>query len=168
MNHSNDLIYNDYSVSERQKRMNELIYLRNLPSSVLQPYISTRPVDTKRMVLPIVDPRVPSSSLIPLEQQAVFDVHRVFNPGTSKAPWSGFAVNIDIESELRGQVYALQRSEQGIHIPANNSMLYMQSIGPPMPTQTQGEPQLSTHHPVHPNIGYAVFNNSTRNQLRDT
>ena len=37
--------------------MNREIYMRNIPTKQLQPYLDVRPVMTKYSYLPIVDPR---------------------------------------------------------------------------------------------------------------
>ncbi len=108
--------------SQIHKETNTRIYERNIPSQMLQPYVDVRPVMTKYSYFPIVDPRKPIS--VPMEQLPTFNVHKTFNPGNTTSPWSGFASSINTESELRNQVYALQKCSQSVYVPSSNSDLY--------------------------------------------
>ena len=54
---------------------NERIMNRNVPSQILQPYLSVRPVMTKYSILPIVDPRAPIN--VKLEQQPTYNSHHL-------------------------------------------------------------------------------------------
>jgi hypothetical protein len=105
--------------------MNSRIYDRNIPSQMLQPYISVRPVMTKYSFMPIVDPRKELS--VKLEQQPTYNSNIVFNPGNDMAPWSGYSSGINVESELRGQIYALQKCDQAVYVPniSIHSSLYL-------------------------------------------
>ena len=53
--------------SSIQSSINNRIYDRNIPSQMLQPYLSVRPVMTKYSLMPIVSPRAPINT--PLQQQ---------------------------------------------------------------------------------------------------
>ena len=97
----------EVSVSTIHDQTNARIYDRNIPSQVLQPYINARPVMTKYSHLPIVDPR--KQNTVPLMQAPNFNPNHTFNPGNTKSPWSGFASAVNVESELRNQIYALQK-----------------------------------------------------------
>jgi hypothetical protein len=160
-----------YCVSQRQKEENEKLYDRNVPSQMLQPYLDVRPVMTKYSYFPIVDPRKELN--VRFKQQPTYNVDKVFNPGNTTSPWSGFSSNINLESELRNQVFALQKCSQADYVPKSTSDLYSYSF------------QTKTHHNPHdllfqkesfdnfnpnPNpeiIGSSIFMNSTRMQLRD-
>ena len=85
------------------QQTNTRIYDRNIPSQMLQPYLDVRPVMTKYSYFPIVDPR--KNINVPLTVQPTFNPHKVFNPGNTTSPWSGFASNVNTESELRNQIY---------------------------------------------------------------
>ena len=98
------------SASDIKNKRNVEIYGRNLPSHSLQPYINVRPVMTKYSKLPIVDPRKELYSK--LNEMPVYNVGTTFNPGTSKSPWSGFSSNINLESELRNQIFALRSARR--------------------------------------------------------
>lgn len=163
---------NNYSKksSEWSQEMNERIYDRNIPSAPLQAYLNVRPVMTKYSILPIVDPRAPIK--VPMKVEPTYNVSKVFNPGDSVSPWSGFATDINIESELRNQVHALQKCSQATYVPSSNSSLYKNIVPIDMKT-SQPYPNLFSNikfNPFNPNVenvGNATFNNSTRNELRD-
>ena len=157
--------------SKMQEQSNRRIYDRNIPSQMLQPYLDVRPVMTKYSYFPIVDPRKRVS--VPLEQQPTYNVHNVFNPGNTTSPWSGFASNINKESELRNQIYALQKCSQSVYVPTSNSDLYQYKFH----SQKQHNPhdllfEQQTFLPFNPNpgsdlIGSHMFLNNTRAQVRD-
>ena len=163
--------YVDQPCSQRQETVYLRTYRRNIPSSPLQPYLDARPVQTKYSIMPIVDPRRPVET--PLIQQATFDINTVFNPGNDTAPWSGYASNVNHESELRNQIFALQSCSQATYVPSSNSTLYgvkwdNQNVKQPFPDLFKQE-QFSPNNPnQHPDkIGYALFNNATRQQIKD-
>ena len=157
--------------STMQEQTNRRIYDRNIPSQMLQPYIDVRPVMTKYSYFPIVDPRKRVS--VPLKQQPTYNVHAVFNPGNTTSPWSGFASNINKESELRNQIYALQKCSQAVYVPGSNSDLYQykfHSAKQHNPHDLLFEEQ--TFPSFNPNpepemLGQHIFLNNTRVQVRD-
>ena len=149
---------------ERLDEINNRISDRNMPSQELRPELSFRPVSTKYAILPIVD-RVPISD-VPLKQYAPFSVSNVFNPGNAQAPWRGFAENINVDSTLRNQFFALQKAGQAKYVPSSNSSLYESHLaieGFPRNEfvntnfKTEGEDRVSS-------MGNETFNNSTRCQ----
>jgi hypothetical protein len=158
-------------VSDIHRQTNNRIYDRNLPSQMLQPYLNARPVMTKYSHLPIVDPRKPIS--VPLIQTPVYNVHKTFNPGNSQGPWSGFASNINTESELRNQIYALQKCSQSVYVPQSTSDLYAYKFK----TRSQPNPhemlfRNENFESFNPNpspelCGSSIFYNNTRCQVKD-
>jgi len=158
-------------VSDIHKQTNQRIYTRNIPSQMLQPYIDVRPVMTKYSYFPIVDPRKNIS--VPLQQMPTYNVHEVFNPGNTQSPWSGFATNINTESELRNQIYAIQKCSQSVYVPSSNSDLYAYKFH----TKTQPNPHELLFHnesfeSFNPNpspglCGSGIFYNNTRCQVKD-
>lgn len=161
----------DECVSDIHKQTNQRIYSRNIPSQMLQPYIDVRPVMTKYSYFPIVDPRKNIST--PLQQMPTYNVNEVFNPGNTQAPWSGFATNINVESELRNQIYALQKCSQSVYVPSSSSDLYTYNFK----TRTQQNPhellsRNETFNTFNPNpdpgiCGTSIFYNNTRCQVKD-
>jgi hypothetical protein len=161
----------DICVSDIHKRTNERIYNRNIPSQLLQPYIDVRPVMTKYSYFPIVDPRKQTN--ISLQQMPSYNVEKVFNPGNTRSPWNGFASNINKESELRNQIYALQKCSQSVYVPNSTSDLYnykFQTPYTPNPHELLFKDQ--TFDNFNPNpapglCGSSIFFNSTRCQVKD-
>ena len=150
---------------------NDRIFNRNLSSQPLQPYLSVRPVMTKYSIMPIVDPRAPIHTK--LEQQPTYNSHTNFNPGNRVSPWSGFASNVNVESELRNQVYALQKCSQSVYVPASNSDLYQFKFNPVYSHIQQPFPDLfkqNSYNDFNPNteeVAKGAFYNHTRQQLKN-
>lgn len=158
-------------ISKVHEETNTRIYDRNIPSQMLQPYIDVRPVMTKYSHFPIVDPR--KSINVPLNQMPTYNVNKVFNPGNTTSPWSGFASNINKESELRNQIYALQKCSQATYVPNSNSDLYdykFQSIKQHNPHELLFQNESFSGFNPNPDqkvVGSAMFMNNTRVQVRD-
>lgn len=155
--------------SQTQMQMNQELYDRNIPSHMLQPYVSVRPVMTKYSKLPIIDPRVQPH--IKLKQEQVYNTKEVFNPGNTQSPWSGFASNINVESSLRNQIYALQSSSKAVYVPESRSDLYQYNVQStpvhqPFPYLFQQE-KFNGFNPNPENLGKLTFNNNTRQQNKD-
>ena len=158
-------------VSQRQEKENHRIYNRNIPSALLQPYISVRPVMTKYSYFPVVDPR--KSIQTGLVEQPTYNTSAVFNPGNTQSPWSGFASNINTESELRNQIYALQKCSQAVYVPSSTSDLYNVHVN--SGEYHQNHPLLFKEEhfePFNPNpdpsmLGANLFHNATKTQIRE-
>ena len=159
------------TVGEMHQETNERIYNRNIPSQPLQPYIDVRPVSTKYSYLPIVDPR--KQLHVPAKQMPIFNTRHTFNPGNTQSPYSGFATNINTESELRNQLYALQKCSQSVYVPSSTSDLYTPTIhanNMPNPHSLLFEEQ--TFQSFNPNpapevCGSNLFYNTTRCQIKE-
>jgi hypothetical protein len=124
---------------------------------------------TKYSIMPIVDPRAPINT--PLVQQPTYSTNEVFNPGNTQSPWSGFASNINTESELRNQIYALQACSQAVYVPNSNSDLYKfgfkssNTVQQPFPQLFQTE-HFNSFNPNPENVGQGLFQNCTRQEIR--
>jgi len=158
------------SVSTIHNQTNSRIYDRNIPSNVLQPYINVRPVMTKYSHLPIVDPR--KQNTVQLIDVPVFNPRQTFNPGNTKSPWSGFASAVNVESELRNQIYALQKCSQAVYVPSSKSDMYQVNMveQPPAQHSLLFEDDHFDNFNPNPNpkfVGTDIFNNSTRWQIQD-
>ena len=168
----NNYSFKDQPSSEKQATTYYRSYIRNVPSQNLQPYLNCRPVSTKYNILPTVDGR--KDIEVPLNQHATYCQESIFNPGTCKGPWSGYASNINHESELRNQIFALQKSSQSVYIPSSKSNLYnvkwnnKEKQEQPFPYLFQTQEFVPFNaNPNSNSIGYALFNNATRQQLKD-
>lgn len=161
--------YNDSSTLQRQMVTNMRTFERVIPSKSLQPYLDSRPVSTKYALMPIIDLRTTYET--PLIQRGTYSQESVYNPGDN-APWSGYASNVNNESLLRNQVYALQKCSQSVYIPSTSSTLYEHKFKNNYHvSQTHNglfeTNKLSTKmHNQGNKIGYSMFNNSTRHQLK--
>jgi hypothetical protein len=163
--------FKDQMASERSNTINYRIATRNIPSQSLQPYLDARPVSTKYSIMPIVDPRKPIN--VPLKQFATYNMEHTFNPGNDFGPWSGYASNVNRESELRNQIYALQDCSQSVYVPSSKSDLYQvnwqqQNVQQPFPElfrqeMFQNDPTLLSREG-----GHALFHNSTRQEIKNT
>jgi len=158
--------------ASNQNAMNARLYERNIPSATLQPYLSVRSVNTKYSIMPVVDPRYTSN--VPLTVQPTYNIGNTFNPGNSVAPWSGFAANIGIESELRNQIHVLQRCSATTYVPSSQSDLYKSHMPPNNQTTDANQrndlfssPTFKKFNPIekHPTAGTLQFNNATRQQM---
>ena len=155
----------------RVEELNQRIADRNIPSNLLQPQFSIRPVSTKYSHLPIVDHRQKSN--IEIERYPTYSTTKTFNPGTSQAPWNGFAANINTESTLRNQFFALQNCEQSNYIPSSKSDMYQINVnnGKPMQQPFPNLFQEQEFAPFDPNecgVGKELWGNCTRQQLYDS
>jgi hypothetical protein len=164
--------YIDQSSSQKQQTTSLRTYVRNIPSQQLQPYLDSRPVLTKYSILPIIDHRKQIDT--PLMQQSTYTPETVFNPGNDGGPWSGYATNINHETELRNQIFALQGCSQAVYVPSSNSSLY--SVKWQNSSQNKqpfaGLFETQQLPPTNPNkypdkIGYGLFNNATRQQTKN-
>ncbi len=158
-------------VSNIHEQTNTRIYDRNVPSQMLQPYLDVRPVMTKYSYFPIVDPRKTISTQ--MEQMPTYNVNKVFNPGNTFSPWSGFSSNINLESELRNQVYALQKCSQSVYVPNSTSDLYdykFKTVAQPNPHELLFQSNNFSNFNPNPDdkiVGSSIFMNNTRVQVRD-
>jgi hypothetical protein len=132
---------------------------------------------TKYAYFPIIDQR--SKATVPVQKMPTYSTSAVFNPGNDSAPWSGY--NPNVESELRNQIFALQKCSQSVFVPSSTSDLYTYSYTPKkadMSVQSSHLPhallfeknKFNTFNP-NPNtkvVGANVFMNATRCQLKET
>jgi hypothetical protein len=119
--------------------------------------------------MPILDQRATPS--VPMESFPVFNPEQTFNPGNAQAPWSGFSSNVNTESILRNQVFALQNCEQAYYVPSSKSDLY--NVRVPESYIEQPHPdlfnrqQFCNHNPNEHNLANKFFNNSTRTDVKN-
>lgn len=154
---------------DRLNNINRDIELRNKTNAVMQPNLSFRPTSTKYAIFPIF-----SSLEKPLEQEyPVYNQTNHFYPGNSKPHFSGFATNVDIETNLQNRIYALQRDSRAVYIPASTSSLYnnynvINDINNNISNGLMfNEEHFNPHNPNDINVGNDTFHNSTRIQLKN-
>lgn len=154
--------------------------MRNIPSQKLEPYISSRSSYSRHQILPIVKSDIqpvvedPTAKNIMGNTYPIYNQSTTFNPG-SRAPWSGYVSNINTESVLRNQIYPHQKNNDATAwVPESKSDLYNSNLTY-RPSKNTPHKDLFEDKSIaykkefahHDKIGFALFNNSTRNQLKD-
>ena len=158
-----------YTNLHRNQQLNKRIADRNIPSEFLEPIYSSRPVSTKYSKLPIIDQYKQAN--VPFATVPVYNVGKAFNPGNAEGPWSGYATNVDVETILRNQAFALQKGDRAYYVPSTSSDLYnVQVVGRHEEQPFPGLFSVQELEPFNPNtynLGNDIFNNSTRQQLKN-
>jgi hypothetical protein len=157
--------------SQRTEELNQRISSRNIPSSQLQAHFDIRPTATKYSIMPIFDRRpIPTVSI---QTMPTYNIATTFNPGNAQAPWGGFAENINDESYLRNQFFALQRGAgQSCYIPSKNSDMYEYK---PVSNNQNNQPfpllfekqHFEDFNPCPIGNGQNLFDNFTRQQIKE-
>ena len=191
-----------YGQNTRVDELNTRISSRFSADTPLQPNINVRPSSTKYARFPIIDfvrpfriedaqtnrsnPSISASEKggeilndnldkVPLPRTLDYSVGSTFAPIQSNGPVIGFTSNINIESSLRNQYFALQKSPQASFIPSSTSDLYNTTIATPSVIEPQPYPLLFDRYQMNPfasvrnsdpKIGGDKFLNNTRIQLR--
>tara|TARA_Y100000591_G_C21598548_1_gene576837 strand:- start:93 stop:620 length:528 start_codon:yes stop_codon:yes gene_type:complete len=155
------------------EEINARIASRNIPSTNLPPCLSIRSTPTKYTKF-LVNSDVKTCSMN--TEPTNFTVSSVFLPGNRNGPFSGFSNNVNDESYLRNQYFSKQECPQSYWIPDSTSELFEYNVdynikpGPVL----QEFPHLFKRENFgyfNPNpdnrIGFDLFNNSTRSQLKN-
>ena len=166
---NNNVILQNFSKNDK---INSEIYNRNFPSKNLQMSFSPRPVQTKYTVMPILD--IKKQPSVPIKNCEIFNINETFYPGTRQPNYNGYSYNIDKESGLRNQFFALQNSDQAKFIPSSTSDLYENPINFTNVNNDLDNSLLfkdehfNNFNPnIDSSIGKNIFNNSTRVQLKN-
>ena len=172
---NNNAIYICNTAYDNQ--LNERILERNVPSSNLDILYSFRPQQTKYTKLPVLD----NTQCTNYNNNLPYDITQNFYPGTTNGPLSGFISKINDESILRNQIYALQKFPQANYTPSSKSDLYNNTISQNFNTNNNAsqlfpglfenslEPNtINSNIKNLENLGNNLFNNHTRQQLKDS
>ena len=163
-----------YGQHDRTDELNNRMNERYFSDKPLEANFDPRPVPTKYAHFPIINRRTPAKE--PIMHEPTYAVTDNFNPGNRRAPINGFISNIDVETKLRNQAFALQRgADQNVYIPSSKSDLYVTSIVSRPGVQPHPDlfsrPQFvgrNVTNVENTNIGKDTFLNHTRTQLRNT
>lgn len=158
---------------ERTDELNSRIHSRQFADHALEPLFSTRPVSTKYSFMGIVAKNSTLAPTCPIVPTKPFNISTDFTP--TRGPWRTYAQNIDTETMLRNQFYALQNASQAAYVPSSNSDLYKVNV--PNGSQMEKTPydllfakpsfdSAANRWKQDAKIGVDRFNNSTRTQLR--
>ena len=165
-----------YGQNCRVEELNDRILDRNHPDYALPPNINSRPVQTKYALFPMLDKRMPAT--VPIESNYDYSLETNFTPPiVANGPVSGYINNVNTESTLRNQFFALQKgADQSVYVPSSNSDLYKVTVvsrpeEQPYPLLFENgiEIDKSLHSNIrnNPDIGKDTFHNYTRTQLRN-
>jgi hypothetical protein len=161
---NNSVLLQNY---ENDDYINYNIHNRNFPSNNLQMNFAPTSVATKYVKLPTIDTRKVTNVIS--TNHSIYNVENTFFPGNDKPHFCGFANNVDKESTLRNQFFALQKSDQSKYIPSSNSDLYENNNG--YLDNKFNKEYVDNFNDFNPNlsnkIGSNLFNNSTRVQLKN-
>jgi hypothetical protein len=141
---------------DRVEELNKRMQQRNITETTPAFYFSPRPVPTKYTTLPIADQIAPSS--VDIAYTKSYNMQIDYLPASS-APWSGFADNIDIDTQLK---------KEKNYIPSSKSSLYTK---PKIPSTHDSQPfpglfadaTSSYKSPVFNDR--KIFNNSTSQKI---
>lgn len=155
-----------YTQHERVDELNTRINDRIFPSVGLQPNLDFRPVPTKYTRFPII---ADQSSRVPLGSFS-YSISQDFAPPMSRGPVDNYIANVDKESALRNQFFALQRGcDRREYVPSSMSDLYRVTVESPYVAQPHPElfrqQQYVTLAQPPPMTGRDLFHNNTRTQL---
>jgi hypothetical protein len=103
-----------------EDELNHRLERRWLPSTSLKPLYDLRPTSTKYTSFQATPKNIETS--VPLINYQEYS-QNVFNPG-NRAPVEYFMKSVDVESTLRSQFMALQKSSQAVYVPDLTSELY--------------------------------------------
>ena len=113
-------MYNDnIPTYQREEIINKRISNRNIPSQELEPLLSFYPKSTKYIQQPILDSRNTPNT----KKYETYSTTQTFNPG-NKSPWQGYVNAINIETELKNQLFPISRSNKNVYVPVSTSDLY--------------------------------------------
>ena len=160
---------------DNQEELNRRLFNRNIPSADLAPNFSFRPTSTKYQLCPTNQDL--DKSNIPLRNYQTFETNKVFYPGTHRAPVMGYLNNVNTESYLRNQFFALQECPQAAWVADSTSELYTYNVDANIkPDNVLNQfPYLFKRYTLgqhNPNpcglsMGNKLLYNHTRNQLKD-
>lgn len=157
--------------------INKRISARNTGYGNLDVLLEPRPQQTK-YVLPFQDIYPPCRN-----HTIHYKTTETFNPGNRPGAWSGYSTNINDESILQNRVHALQKYPQATYVPNSDSDLYNNNV--PLSDDNTSETKFpylfnnnidsknknlgNSDKPAYlQNLGIYLFNNATRQQLKDS
>tara|TARA_Y100000996_G_C22321591_1_gene560587 strand:- start:132 stop:644 length:513 start_codon:yes stop_codon:yes gene_type:complete len=155
----------------RTQELNDRLYERNLTGAPIKMQYSVRSVPTRYVHMPMLDCRKPSEEGCGNEN--IYNTKKMFTPASS-LPFNGYQQNVDVETKLRGSVFPLQACAQASYVPDSNSDLYKSNYLTETNNKIQmtnellfKEEEFNKFNPNECNLGYKLFNNHTRVQLKN-
>lgn len=150
---------------EYDNDLNKRINARYFPSAPLQPNFSPIPSSTRYQRFQVNNESYNNDNL---NKYPEFEGSRTFYPGTSKGPVQTALNNVDVESKLRNQFFALQRNDQAVYIPDVSSSLYNSHYNTkPSKLDHCAKIENMPFNPDRCGLAPLAFNNSTRYNLKN-
>jgi len=143
-----------------EDELNHRLESRWVPSAHLPPLFESRPTSTKYTWFQSID-ELPRTT-VPLMKYPEYST-QVFNPG-NRAPVDFYMKSVDIESKLRSQFMALQKSDQAVYVPELHSELYNAAGGTKEKEYAPVENIRSRQIPGH--LEPLLFGNMTRLHIK--
>lgn len=145
--------------------INKRIYERNISNKHLDVLYPLIPYSTKFQKFPTT----PTMQNIDtnISNKLDYNYSAGMHPGTSRGPIQGFMQNVDFESSLRNQFFALQKCDQSNFVPNSNSDLYVETTIQTTPYKDNHGLLFKTHsYKNNKNVKKEdyLFNNYTRFQ----
>ena len=160
-----------YCQMNRTTQLSNRMSDRNIPSHQMGQAYFARPVDTYATVFPMLD--CIKRTKVKKATFPVYEQRDTFNPGY-RAPYNGYAKNVDVESKLHNSFFPLQKCAQSKFIPSSKSDMYsahylVANHNPVRMTNNLlfQEKVFSQFNPNKCNLGYKVFNNHIRQQTKN-
>ena len=160
----------------RDQELNNRIFARNIPSHTIDPVFSPTPMATRYTKMNIMDNNE-NNLVTPITGNNQFQTSDTFYPGDRKPNWNGFVTNVNKESMLRNQFFAIQKCDQAQYVPESSSDLYINKNIPTGKEHESGvqekeelifeEQRFENFNPNIFGVGNLLFNNSTRVQRNE-
>lgn len=163
-----------YCQQQRTQELNNRLNERNHTNVSVNTVPNLRSVPTRYVKMPTGNKSIPTSS--PLSKMnciPIYNTNTMFMPSSS-LPFNGYQANVDVETKLRNTIFPLQSCPQSKYIPSTQSDMfnstYLVPATRPVTMSNQllfTTPNFSPSNPNTCNVGYKLFNNATRTQVRN-
>ena len=143
-------------------------YKRHIPSKNMEISYFTRPSNNKYAHMPILDLRANNKVAPKIYEE--YKHNATFHPGSS-APYNTYSKSVDTESKLFNRFKTLQNCPQNEYVPSSKSDLYNKNdysnnLNSEFTSLNRNE-QFLPFNPNGCNLGNNLFNNHTRQQLKN-
>lgn len=160
----------------RTQELNTRLFARNIPSHTIDPVFSPTPTATRYTKMAILD-NTENNLETPITGNNQYQTATTFFPGDRMPNRNGFVTNVDTESVLRNQFFALQRGGQAVYVPESSSDLYTNKNIATGKKHAGGmeedegllfsEFKFDNFNPTILGTGSLLFHNSTRTQRNE-
>ena len=157
---------------EKTEVLNNRLYLRNSTSAPVTMQYGVRGVQTRYVHMPLIDER--KKPTVVCKTTPVYNNKLMFTPASS-LPFNGYQENVDVETRLRGTIFPMQSCARAQYIPDSKSDLFNNgylsqnnnNVYTPHTLLEKREAFQNIKHPNVDNLGYKLFHNHTKTQIKD-